>query len=58
MTVWVGCASAIEYTYDSGGSPVWSSETHYLYDGTRVIQERDTNNNPHGQLYPGSRPEQ
>ena len=36
----------IEYTYNSGGSPVWSSETHYLYDGTRVIQERDTNNAP------------
>ena len=36
----------IEYTYSSGGSPVWSSETHYIYDGTRVIQERDTNNTP------------
>ena len=36
----------VEYTYNSGGSPVWSSETHYIYDGTRVIQERDTNNTP------------
>ena len=36
----------IEYTYNSGGSPVWSSETHYIYDGNRVIQERDTNNAP------------
>jgi len=24
----------------------WSSETHYIYDGNRVIQERDTNNTP------------
>ena len=24
----------------------WASETHYIYDGRRVIQERDTNNVP------------
>jgi RHS repeat-associated protein len=36
----------IEYTYNAGGNPIWSSETHYIYDGARVIQERDTNNTP------------
>jgi RHS repeat-associated protein len=51
----------LEYTYannqgqrPSGGSPdtpsdpnwVQDSETHYIYDGWRVIQERDTNNIP------------
>jgi RHS repeat-associated protein len=33
----------------SGGGTTywqWSSETHYIYDGMRVIQERDTNNTP------------
>jgi RHS repeat-associated protein len=47
----------LEYTWvNNGGSPVggplvsggWqlSSETHYIYDGYRVIQERDGSNNP------------
>jgi RHS repeat-associated protein len=44
----------IEYTYDSGGNPVWSTETHYIYDGTRVIQERDTNNTPTGSYTRGT----
>lgn len=34
----------VEFTYNSAGTPVWSTETHYIYDGLCVIQERDTNN--------------
>src|SRR5207237_8301300 len=30
----------------SGGSWVLDSETRYIYDGSRVVQERDTNNTP------------
>ena len=38
---------SLEYsTGGGGGSWVLASETHYLYDGRRVIQERDGNNNP------------
>lgn len=40
----------LEYIPTPGSSPVgdWmlSSETHYIYDGMRVIQERDGNNVP------------
>ena len=33
---------------DSHGNPIWvlSNERHYIYDGWRVIQERDSNNVP------------
>src|ERR1043166_7631358 len=40
----------LEYVPSPGASPVgdWllNSETHYIYDGWRVIQERDGSNNP------------
>ena len=37
----------LEYTWNSGYQ-AWqlASETRYLYDGRRVLQERDENNNP------------
>ena len=40
-----------EYVWNSATSPIgaswrWTSTTRYIYDGWRVIQERDTNNTP------------
>jgi RHS repeat-associated protein len=45
--VWNSGSSSIGLD-GAGGSGSWSlsSETHYIYDGKRVIQERDGNNNP------------
>jgi RHS repeat-associated protein len=36
----------IQYFYNSGGVWGWISEVHFIYDGRRVIQERDVNNAP------------
>ena len=56
--IWVPCAveedpfasrmaeeSSLPATTNCGNWS-WTSETHYIYDGMRVIQERDTNNVP------------
>jgi RHS repeat-associated protein len=45
--VWNSGSSSISLN-GAGGSGSWSlsSETHYIYDGKRVIQERDGSNNP------------
>jgi RHS repeat-associated protein len=36
----------VNLKYDAGGSWVQTGETHYIYDGMQVVQERDGSNNP------------
>jgi RHS repeat-associated protein len=35
-----------DYVWNFASGWVWTNEVHYVYDGMRVIQERDTNNVP------------